>query len=447
MSPRMLLLTVFCCVSGGPYGLEPLIRDAGPGLGLLLILLVPIFWALPDALTTAELATAIPEEGGYVVWVRRAMGPFWSFLNAWWTWLYALVDAALYPVMFTGYLGTLLDLGFGIKILEDDGHHAVPRWAVAAVVVAFFTWLNIRGTKIVGKTSSAFAYVIIAPFVLMTLWGLWRIGVEHRSFVTTMAVSGKSTWTALGDGLSTVMWNYLGWDALSTIAEEVDDPAKAYPKAIFIGIPLVTLVYFLPTLVGVVFFPDISRWGENTWPEIAKAVGGQWLSLTVNIVGLISPIALFTASLLGSSRVPLVMAEAGFLPKALQDIHPRYGTPWKALLVCGAIYILLVNQSFHDLVDINVILYSAALILECGALLVLRWREPELLRPFKVPGGWPALIVVFLLPVAMVSLLVFVSMQEADERKKIFATAIAVASGPVVYAGVMLWRRFWPPSK
>ncbi|RYD39087.1 MAG: amino acid permease, partial [Verrucomicrobiaceae bacterium] len=92
-----LALTVFCCVSGGPYGLEETIQNAGPGLGILLILIVPIVWALPDALMTAELASAIPEEGGYVVWVRRAMGPFWGFINAWWTWMYALIDATIYP--------------------------------------------------------------------------------------------------------------------------------------------------------------------------------------------------------------------------------------------------------------------------------------------------------------------------------------------------------------
>jgi len=437
----MLLLTVFCCVSGGPYGLEPVIQEAGPGLGLLLIALVPIFWALPDALTTAELATAIPEEGGYVVWVRRAMGPFWSFLNAWWTWLYALVDAAIYPVMFTGYLGKLLEVGFGVKWFSGDGP-SVGKWGMAAMVVVLFTWLNIRGTKLVGKTSSAFAYIIIAPFVLLTLWALWRLGTEHRSLVTTMSIGGKSTVQALGDGLSTVMWNYLGWDALSTIAEEVDDPGKAYPKAIFLGIPLVTLVYFIPTLVSLPFYADAANWSDGSWPDIARAVGGQWLSLTINVIGLISPIAIFTASLLGSSRVPLVMAESGFLPRALRDIHPRYGTPWKALLVCGGIYVVLVNQGFHDLVDLNVVLYSVALILECGSLLLLRWKEPDLARPYKVPGGWPVLMVVFLLPVAMVSLLVISSLQDPEERKKIYATAIAVASGPVVYLGVMAWRRW-----
>ena len=74
--------------------MEEMLKETGPGLGLFLILLVPIVWALPDFLCTAELAAAIPQEGGYVIWVRRALGPFWSFVNGGWSWLYTLVDAA-----------------------------------------------------------------------------------------------------------------------------------------------------------------------------------------------------------------------------------------------------------------------------------------------------------------------------------------------------------------
>src|SRR5688572_30844763 len=104
MTTLMLVFTVFCCVSGGPFGLEPLIKDSGAGMAILLIVLTPLVWALPDALTSCELAPAIPVEGGYIVWVKRAMGPFAGFLNAWWTWLYTLVDAAIYPVMFAASL-------------------------------------------------------------------------------------------------------------------------------------------------------------------------------------------------------------------------------------------------------------------------------------------------------------------------------------------------------
>lgn len=443
MGVRALLLTVFCCVSGGPFGLEPLVGEAGPGLALVLILIIPVVWAIPDALTTAELAPAIPVEGGYVIWVRRAMGPFAGFLNAWWTWIYTLVDAAIYPAMFASYALSLAEATLGWKVREND---SLTPWALGAVVVVIFTTINIRGTKLVGKTSSLFAGLILLPFLLMVVVGLVRYGANPHPLNLPFLAEGKSMSQALSSGLGIVMWNYLGWDALSTIAEEVEDPAKAYPTAIFGGVPLVTLVYILPTLVGLMFFANPAKWQEGVWPEIAQAVGGDWLLWPMQVAALIAPVALFTASLLGSSRVPFVLAEERFLPKGLVEIHPKFGTPWRAIILCGVIYLVLITKTFSELVELNVIMYGAALVLETLALLVLRVKEPNLPRPFKVPGGWPVLILVFLLPVSMVFLLGILSFQEdmasPDGLQKQLPTMVGLASAPIVYFCVRLAQRF-----
>ncbi len=438
MTGSALALTVFCCVSGGPFGLEPLVSGAGPGLALLLILVIPLVWALPDAMTTAELAPAIPVEGGYVVWVRRAMGPLAGFLNAWWTWIYTLVDAAIYPVLFATYLSGFLKATNGISWLDRE-EHPLHHWLVCVVVVGLFTLLNVKGTRLVGRTSSLFAAVIIVPFLVMAVVGLIRLGMHPRPIVSSFFPQDTSPSKALAAGLSVVMWNYLGWDALSTIAEEVDEPAKAYPRAMLLGVPLVASVYFFPTLAGLAFFPTVDAWQEGAWPEIARAVGGSALWWAVSISGLVSPIALFTASLLGSSRVPFVLAEERFLPKALVSIHPRFGTPWKAVLLCGLIYAVLTWQKFQDLVELNVIMYGAALVLESAALLVLRWREPDLPRPFKIPGGWPVLALTFFLPVAVVATLVVLSIQE-EGWASMRLTGAALASGPIIYFCVRTWQ-------
>lgn len=102
-----LVLVMFCCVSGGPYGLEPVMRS-GAGMGLLLILTIPIIWAVPVALMTAELTSALPVEGGYYVCTKRALGPFAGFLCGWWTWVYSWIDVAIYPVLFSAYLSAYL---------------------------------------------------------------------------------------------------------------------------------------------------------------------------------------------------------------------------------------------------------------------------------------------------------------------------------------------------
>lgn len=436
MSAGALVLTVFCAVSGGPYGLEETIASTGGGLGLLLILLIPLVWALPDALTTAELAAAIPEEGGYVIWVRRAMGPLWSFVNGWWSWLYTLVDAALYPVLFTAYLSKLVvTLGGSDLLATSKG----ANWLFSVVVVVAFTALNVRGTRIVGRASSLFAIVIVVPFLTLAGIGLFRYLGHPVPLHLTLRPPGGGMGGALASGLPLVMWNYLGWDALSTIAAEVENPERAYPRALFLGIPLVTLVYVLPVLAGLVFLPDPARWTENGWPEIARAVAGDAMGIVINVVGLVSAVALFTASLLGSSRVPFVLAEARFLPRSLVELHPRFGTPWRALILCGAVYAVLVYQSFQKLVELNVVLYAAALVLELAALLVLRRKEPELPRPYRIPGGWPVLWVVFLMPVAVLALLVGATLADEGWRAQ-GPTLAALASGPIVYYAVKAWQ-------
>jgi amino acid transporter len=429
MSGPMLLLTVFCCVSGGPFGLEPVISESGAGLGILLILLTPLLWALPDAITTAELAPAIPVEGGYVIWVKRALGPFVGFLNAWWTWLYALVDAAIYPVMFTTYLSALLQWAFQVRILED---YPIASYGVSLAMVVVFTALNIRGTRLVGQTSSVFAILLILPFLVMVLVGLGRFLISPHSVAVSFIPEGETVQSAFSAGLATVLWNYLGWDALSTVAEEVDEPAKAYPRAMMFGLVLVTAIYLFPSIVGLLYLPDSSQWVEGSWPAIAEKVGGPGLSLAVNLVGLVSPMALFAATVLGSSRIPFVLAEDGFLPKSMVAIHPRFGTPWVALLASGGVYAFLISKQFQELVTLNVILYGSALILESTALCVLRKKEPNLHRPFKVPGGRFGLAAIVVLPAFWVTVLVVTSIQEEGWRAQV-PTAIALLSGPILY--------------
>lgn len=429
LSPLALAFTVFCCVSGGPIGLEPLIAETGPLLALLLILVTPLVWAIPDALTSCELAPAIPVEGGYVVWVRRAMGPFAGFLNAWWTWLYTIVDAALYPVLFTSTIGHLLNYYFGSRILLDSN---LAHYAVSLSVVILFTYLNIRGTRIVGMASTAFALLIIVPFAAMSIVGLVRMAMESKPLLPPEEIAPGELKQGLSAGLGIIMWNYLGWDALSTVAEEVDQPQKAYPRALLWGVPLVASVYFFPTLVGVHYYPDRSLWQEGAWPSIARAVGGEWLAWGVIVASIVSPVALFTASLLASSRVPFVLAEERFLPRRLVDVHPKFGTPWLAILLCGTLYAILVYQEFASLIQLNVVMYSAALCLETTALLVLRAKEPNLHRPFKIRGGWPVLTLVFILPILMIGLLAALSIRE-DGWQSLWLTGVALASAPILY--------------
>ena len=138
-----LIAATYFMVSGGPYGLEDIIGKAGYGRALLLLALVPLVWSLPTSLMVGELASALPQEGGYYCWVRRALGGFWGFQEAWLSMAASVFDMAIYPVIFVTYLGRL-----------QPAWTAGARgtwWALGAVVLCA-AW-NLRGAKAVGEGS------------------------------------------------------------------------------------------------------------------------------------------------------------------------------------------------------------------------------------------------------------------------------------------------------
>src|SRR4249920_1274253 len=147
--PGLVALTFFC-VAGGAYGLEDGVSAAGPLVMLMGLAILPWLWSLPTALMTAELSTAMPEDGGYVVWVERAFGRFWGFQEGWLSWLCSFADNALYPVMFVDYL----------VYLRGD-MSPLERWLIAATLVSIITWLNIRGIRLVGLSSIVFTCLVL----------------------------------------------------------------------------------------------------------------------------------------------------------------------------------------------------------------------------------------------------------------------------------------------
>src|SRR5271168_1559792 len=107
MTLRGLIAATYFMVSGGPYGLEDLIAQTGYGWGIVILCLVPLLWAMPTALMVGELASAIPDSGGFYVWVKRALGKFWGFQEAWLSLAASIFDLGIYPLLFISYLGVL----------------------------------------------------------------------------------------------------------------------------------------------------------------------------------------------------------------------------------------------------------------------------------------------------------------------------------------------------
>ncbi|MEW5987654.1 MAG: APC family permease, partial [Chloroflexota bacterium] len=421
-----LVMIMFFTVSGGAYGLEDLIGYSGPGMALLLIVLTPFIWSLPTALMVAELSSAMPVQGGYYAWVKKAMGPFWGFQEGWWSWLTSFVDMAIYPVLFADYLSTLLVQQLDFHLLEES---ALAHWLVTLVIIWAFSLLNIRGAKSIGDSSNLFGLFILAPFAVMAIIGIIKLISNPTPIWQPFIPPDTSILGAFGVGLFVVMWNYLGWDGVSTVSEEIENPKRNYPRALALTIPLVTLAYLLPVVGGLAAAPDWAGWTAGYFPEVAAAVGGKWLGGWLAIGGLVSAIGLFSALMLSISRVPFVMAEDGYLPQAITKLHPRFETPWVAIVVCAAIYSVFTLSAFASLVVVDVMVYAASLMLEFAALVALRVKAPNMKRPFRVPGGWLGVFLVCLLPALVLALAVVSTVQE-EGISALYLSLAAIATGP-----------------
>jgi len=198
------------------------------------------------------------------------------------------------------------------------------------------------------------------------------------------------------------------------------------------ALPLVTVVY-LVTIVPVLALTDWRHWTDGAWPALAATLVGPWLGAWIAAAGMLSAFGLFNALLLAYSRIPLVMAQDGFLPARLAATDAR-GTPRNAVLVSAVAYSAFALLSFGGLLAADVLLYTAALVLEFGALLQLRSREPELRGTFRVPVGLPVLAGLALLPVLLLVAAVTLEVQSHAIGLPGVAVAVLLAAvGPLGY--------------
>ena len=416
-----LVFILYFSTSGGAFTTETLVREVGPGSALLILLLVPLIYSIPEVLIVGELASMLPLEGGYYRWVQRAFGPFWAFQNGWLTWMYSLVDMAIYPVLFNQYLAFFFpSLGAG------------ARWVVSLVVIWSATAINVRGALRVGRASVVAGTFIILGFVAVAVAALPRI--DHHPWLPFSA-PGHGGLSGLAVGLSIALWNYIGWDNASTAQGEVRDATRTYPRALAFALPLVAAGYFVP-LLATLGATDWRTWTEGGWPEIARAAGGAagpFLAGWIAVAGMVSALALFNALLLAYSRVPFVVASDGYLPAPLArtDAH---GTPRTAVVASAIVYSIFVLIPFGSLVVADVLLYSLALSLEFASLVRLRRTEPTLRGAFRIPIGANAVMALALLPMVVLLLVIVLSFYDGEFGiPALLGTAVAIALGPITF--------------
>jgi len=384
-----LVAATFFMVSGGTYGTEDIVHGAGYGRAILILLLTPLLWSLPTAFMIGELSSALPKEGGYYAWVRRAMGNFWGFQEAWLSLVASIFDMAIYPTLFVAYMTRMFPW------FQQGGR----AWWVALAVVVACAILNIAGVKVVSFTSLWLFFALSAPFVAVVLFAPFKLGALANA-VTKPTTSGVDI---LG-GLLICMWNYMGWDNASTIATEVEKPQRTYPRAMLAAVVIVAVSYILPVAAVWTTGLKSTAWETGSWADIAGLLGGPVLRVGVVLGGMVSAFGMFNALVMSYSRLPLAMAQDGMLPSVFGKLQKKSRAPWVAICALAIGWAMCLGLGFERLVTIDILLYGASLVLEFAALAVLRFTEPDLPRPFRVPGGLfgaiaigipPALLLVF----------------------------------------------------
>jgi amino acid transporter len=405
-------------VSGGTYGIEDIVHGAGYGRAILFLVLTPLLWSLPTAFMIGELSSALPFEGGYYAWVRRAMGNFWGFQEAWLSLAASIFDMAIYPTLFVAYL-TRLFPWFVVN------HRGVM---VGLAVVIVCTLLNIAGVKVVSTTSLWLFFALSSPFLLIVLLSPMKYGALFHA-VTTPTTSKVD----LIGGLLICMWNYMGWDNASTIATEVERPQRTYPRAMLAAVCIVALSYIVPVAAVWMTRLPAGAWETGSWADIAGLLGGSVLRIGLVVGGMFSAFGMFNALVMSYSRLPLAMAQDGMLPSFFGKLNRRRA-PWVAIIALAIGWACCLGLGFERLVTIDILIYGLSLTLEFVALIVLRIREPQLKRPFRVPGGLVGAIAVGIAPVALLGFDLVRSQSEQIAGMSSFAFgAIVIGAGVLAY--------------
>ena len=434
MNLATVCFIIFSFTATTCYGIEDLISWGGPGLTFLTLLIVPLVWALPMSLVSAELTSMYPKDGGLYAWVGKAFGSQAGFLAGWWYFICCVFSTSVFLVIAVSYIDTMMGgLGFMGRIL------------ISTAIVLIIAAINIKGLGAVGVSTIIFVLIALTPFAASIFLAAGKI--QFNPFESFALPSGENTGTFASYGLIIGMWMYCGYEAIGSIAEELEGAYHLIPRGLFICLPLTAVIYIVPTMMGSAAIGHWPEWGAEAGPgiityvEMGYRLGGNFLMWAFLVSAIFSSLTCYNSYIAAASRLPFVMSRDNLFFKSFAYISPKYGTPVVAIVITSLLNIFLSTQSFSVLVVMAMTLYFIPVVMFLLAAFVLRFKEPDNHRPYKIPGSRWFLFLLILPPIFAVGV-AFWHMTEFE----IIAGLIGLASGPVAY-WILKWRYGGPQKE
>ena len=414
-----MVFLIYGAACGGAFGLEEMVSGSGPGIALITLAIMPFLWSIPISLACSELASTFPLEGGYYQWARMAFGDRVGYLTAWWTWLGIFATNATFVVMFNGYLGHWIHLSFIEQLIVSIG------------LIWSMTYLNIRGIKSVGDSSTWMTVLLLLPFVILIVLGLYHW--QGNPFLPFKQPE-KSTITSFADAIMIGVWLYSGYDKITVSAEEVENPKRNFPLAFGIAVPFVAVSYFLPTFAALAGHGHWQDWHDGYFSDVAAILGGPLLGGAMTGAALLSNMVLLNTTMLAQSRLPMALAKNNLFPQFFQKLSVKYQTPVLSLIFGSMVLTVLSIASLSQLITMYSVTQMLGYLIIYASLWKLRTLYPDVARPFTIPGGKMG-ILALLIPSVCIAIFSFVKIDHA------LVGILAVASGPVTY---ILFKFFRP---
>ncbi len=380
-------------IGAGLFSLTGIAAANYAGPAVVLSFAVAAFGCACTGLCYSELASMIPSAGSAYAYAYAALGEVVAWIIGWDLLLEYSVGAGTVAVSWSSYVQSLLH-GWGVEVphwmAAPPASGGVVDLPAAAIVVAV-TLLLVGGISQSAKVNAVIVAIKVA--VVLTVVGLGAFYIDpanYHPFVPANTGSfGAFGWSGVLRGAGVVFFAYLGFDAVSTTAAEAKDPQRTMPLGILGSLAVCTVLYagFAIVLTGMVNYKDMA----HDAAPVATAIGRTpfaWLQVTVKLGVILGFTSVLLVGLLGQSRVMFAMARDGMIPAVFSRVHATRKTPWVAHVVMMGLTALLAGfvpvEVLSRMTSVGTLLAFAIV---CGGVLVLRVREPERPRPFRVPGS------------------------------------------------------------